>query len=141
MRVKFIIIVALLATFTMLASLNLAVSDNAQVVDLPVSMPPEEQTQNSTSNDQYDQNSWKLALSLSIGVLLFGLILIILEIYIMIRKDVGWDTTSVRLIGLTLVITAGAFLIPAGYSSQQVASLYGLLGTIVGYLLGKDGEK
>jgi hypothetical protein len=40
-----------------------------------------------------------------------------------------------------LVVTAGLFLIPASYSNDQIAPLIGLLGTIVGYLLGKSSEE
>lgn len=42
------------------------------------------------------------------------------------------------MIGLTLVVTAGLFLITAGYSETQIAPMMGLLGTIAGYLLGKE---
>jgi hypothetical protein len=38
---------------------------------------------------------------------------------------------------VTIIITAGLFLMTAGYSSEQIAPMYGLLGTVVGYLLGK----
>jgi hypothetical protein len=37
--------------------------------------------------------------------------------------------------GLKLVLTLGAVLLPVGYSEQQIASLMGLLGIVVGNLL------
>jgi hypothetical protein len=76
----------------------------------------------------------------SLAILFFGMILAIMEILVVIRKGTGWDIESVRLLGLTLVITVGAFLIPAGYSQEQIAPLVALLGTIVGYLLGRDSS-
>ena len=36
-----------------------------------------------------------------------------------------------------MVVTAGLYLIVAGYSDTQIAPMMGLLGTIIGYLLGK----
>ena len=33
------------------------------------------------------------------------------------------------------------FLISAGYSQDQLAAMMGLLGSIAGYLLGKEGSK
>jgi hypothetical protein len=78
---------------------------------------------------------------LSIAVLAFGLILTILECIIIIKKDMGWNVDSIRIVGITLVVTAGLFLIPASYSNDQIAPLIGLLGTIVGYLLGKSSEE
>jgi hypothetical protein len=75
---------------------------------------------------------------LSLGVLVFGLILIILTVILALRKNIGWDQESTRVFTISLVITAGLFLITAGYSDQQTAPMFGLLGTIVGYLLGKS---
>jgi len=35
-----------------------------------------------------------------------------------------------------LIITSGLTLVTAGYSSEQMSPVMGLLGTIAGYLLG-----
>lgn len=78
---------------------------------------------------------------LSIAVLIFGLILTILECIIIIKMNMGWNVDSIRIVGITLVVTAGLFLIPASYSNDQIAPLVGLLGTIVGYLLGKSSDE
>jgi hypothetical protein len=61
-----------------------------------------------------------------------------LQILVMLRQNKYWDTWAIKIVGLTLVITAGLFLIVAGYSQDQVAPMMGILGTVVGYLLGKD---
>jgi heme A synthase len=75
---------------------------------------------------------------LSLGVLVFGLILVIFTVILALRKSTGWDQESTRIFTISLVVTAGLFLITAGYSDQQIAPMFGLLGTIVGYLLGKS---
>ncbi len=78
---------------------------------------------------------------LSVGVLLFGVLLIGLQVLVMLKMAKGWETHSTRMVGLTLVIVAGLFLITAGYSQDQIAPMVGLLGTIAGYLLGKTSPK
>lgn len=74
---------------------------------------------------------------LSIGVLVFGLIILGFEMAVMFKVGKGWGTNSIRVVGITLVIVAGLYLITAGYSETQIAPIIGLLGTITGYLLGK----
>lgn len=43
-----------------------------------------------------------------------------------------------RVFGTVLVITMATFLVVADYDEQALGAPLGLLGTIVGYLLGKD---
>lgn len=75
------------------------------------------------------------------GVLVFGALIIGLEITLMLRLKKGWGTQSIRIVGITLVIIAGLFLIVTGYSQEQIAPMIGLLGTITGFLLGKTSSK
>jgi hypothetical protein len=82
-----------------------------------------------------------LAALLSFAVLVFGLIILGLEILVVLKSSKAWDIHSVRLLGLTLSIVAGLFLVTAGYSQEQIAPLIGLLGTIVGYLLGQTESR
>lgn len=79
-----------------------------------------------------------LELYLSLGVLTFGLILIIFTGIVAFKKNSGWDQEATRIFAVSIIVTAGLFLMTAGYSDQQVAPMFGLLGTIVGYLLGKS---
>jgi hypothetical protein len=74
---------------------------------------------------------------LCLGILAFGLVLIFFTGYVAKRRGVGWDNDATRIFTVSLIITAGLFLITAGYSDAQIAPMYGLLGTIVGYVLGK----
>ena len=75
---------------------------------------------------------------LSLGVLAFGLILVVFTGVVGFRKNTGWNQESTRVFVISVIVTAGLFLITAGYSDQQIAPMFGLLGTIVGYLLGKS---
>jgi hypothetical protein len=76
---------------------------------------------------------------LSLAALVFALIFGVLIIVVVIRNG-KWDANSFQLFGLALVLGMGAFLIPAGYSQEQIAPLTGLLGVIVGYLLKKGPD-
>jgi len=76
---------------------------------------------------------------LSILVLLFGLIVICLETYLIITKKISTDY-AIKFITVTLIVTSTLFLITAGYSNNQIAPAMGLLGTIAGYLLGKSSD-
>jgi hypothetical protein len=77
-------------------------------------------------------------IGLSVGVLVFGILAMGMQILVMLRQNRYWDVWSIKIVGLTLVISSGLFLIVAGYSQDQVAPMMGILGTVVGYLLGKD---
>jgi len=78
----------------------------------------------------------RLEFTLSISVLVFGLLIIILEMFLIKHKKIGSDDT-IKFITITLIITGTLFLITAGYSNDQIAPAVGLLGTIAGYLLGR----
>jgi hypothetical protein len=56
----------------------------------------------------------------------------------LILKGKASSDWSFRLMGLALVLTAGLFLIVAGFSQEQMAGMMGLLGSAAGYILGKD---
>ncbi len=76
------------------------------------------------------------AKEMSLYVLGFGLVLSIFTGIIALRTK-GWNREATNVFTVTIIITAGLFLMTAGYSSEQIAPMYGLLGTVVGYLLGK----
>ncbi len=77
----------------------------------------------------------------SIGVLIFGVLVVAAEIYVMVRRDRGWGQSNRQMVGLTLVIIAGLFLISGGYAQDQSAPMFGLLGAIAGYLFGVGTER
>jgi len=52
-----------------------------------------------------------------------------------------FDASSIsRMTGLTLIVTSALVLVTAGYSTEQMSGVMGLLGTIAGYLLGSARE-
>jgi uncharacterized membrane protein YciS (DUF1049 family) len=78
----------------------------------------------------------RLEFTLSMTVLAFGLLVILLEIFLIKNKKISSEDT-IKFIIITLIITSTLFLITAGYSNDQIAPAVGLLGTIAGYLLGR----
>jgi hypothetical protein len=76
----------------------------------------------------------------SLGVLAFGATLIVLFTRTLLKLGSEWRTIYLRLVVLTVVVTAGLFALAAGYTEQQIAPMMGLLGTLVGYLLGRDSN-
>jgi|WetSurMetagenome_2_1015567.scaffolds.fasta_scaffold1159164_1 hypothetical protein len=81
--------------------------------------------------------AWEM-IKLSWGILAFGLFLILFIGAIAYKKQNGWDKELTRIFTVSIVIIAGLFLITAGYTDQQIAPMFGLLGTMVGYILGKS---
>jgi succinate-acetate transporter protein len=82
-------------------------------------------------------SSWEFTLSLV--VLGFGLIIILIEILLIFLNRISSEQV-VRFVIITLIITSALFLITAGYDNNQIAPAMGLLGTIAGYLLGRNQD-
>lgn len=78
-----------------------------------------------------------VAIGLSLGILTFGGLLVAFQMLVMIMQKRYWDDRSLKMVGLTIIVTAGMMLVAAGYSKDQAAPMMGLLGTVAGYLLGK----
>ncbi len=90
------------------------------------------------SNDNVDVHSEQIeyAKMMSIYILAYGAVLSLFSGVIALKTK-GWSQEATKVFTVTVIVTAGLFLMTAGYSSEQIAPMYGLLGTIVGYLLGK----
>jgi hypothetical protein len=108
---------------------------NDQSFDIETSISDDE---THISDDAARKDRIDFALKLSFGVLAFGLLLVILMGFIIYKKNSKWDQEATRIFAVSVIVTAGLFLIAAGYSDQQIAPMFGLLGTIIGYLLGKS---
>ncbi len=74
------------------------------------------------------------------SVLAFGLLLVAVQAFLALRGKLS-DVAVFKLMGLTIIVTVGTFVIPAGFSDRQMSPLMGLLGAVAGYLLGKDVTK
>lgn len=62
-------------------------------------------------------------------------------IYLAKTAQRPWSPQSLlRVLGIVLIIPLAVVLVVAGYSEDQIASVIGLMGVAVGYLLG-SGEK
>ncbi|MEX3967380.1 hypothetical protein AB4Y42_35040 [Paraburkholderia sp. EG286B] len=81
---------------------------------------------------------------LSIFVLIFGLIALLLQSFLLKKANASAAEASKALI-LILIVIGVIFSITAGFSAQTVAPAVGLFGTIAGYLLGRregqEGER
>ena len=88
-----------------------------------------------------DSSSWwstTNAATMSSIVLVFGLMICVL---VMVLMRQGRNADSVlKVMGTILIIISSIFLVVAGYTDTQIAPVMGLLGTIAGYLLGKNAN-
>lgn len=73
--------------------------------------------------------------------LVSGLFLIVIAL-ILYRKrtDALSGEEYVRLIGIIVVIFGALFVLAAGWSKEHAAPVYGLLGTVAGFLLGRQSN-
>jgi len=106
------------------------------------SNPPPSQLQKEGGSDIRKKDSIMDDVDLRNTILAFtfGLVVMLLILFRVRSKEMEADDFF-RLIILSLVIIATIFLIAVGYSSQQLAPAFGLLGTIAGYLLGRQSTK
>jgi hypothetical protein len=115
----------------LMATVTLVMPIMAQDSTSLINVPPEPE---SDSNVITPMSRFEYLLSMTI--LVFGLIVIGLEVYLIKTRKLNPDDT-IKFIVITLIITSTLFLITAGYSNDQIAPAVGLLGTIAGYLLGR----
>jgi Kef-type K+ transport system membrane component KefB len=73
---------------------------------------------------------------LSLEVLAFGLIVVLLEYFLLRRHSISSEEL-LRIYAVTLIIIGTLFAITAGFGNLQIAPAMGLFGTIAGYLLGR----
>jgi VIT1/CCC1 family predicted Fe2+/Mn2+ transporter len=76
------------------------------------------------------------AMTISSAVLIFGALVMVVAA-LLIRSGKSAEAL-LRIFGTILIVISALFLVVAGYSDKQIAPVMGLLGTIAGYLLGKD---
>ncbi len=73
---------------------------------------------------------------LSLGVLAFGIIVVLAQAFLISKRQEALDN-SLKYLSISLIIVGSLFLVTAGYGNSQIAPIIGLLGTVAGYLLGR----
>jgi hypothetical protein len=115
------------------------VDTSSNLISFTPSAPPDPLITNSQNNETVHLEQMEYAKTMSIYILAYGAALSLFSGVIALKTK-GWSQEATKVFTVTVIVTAGLFLMTAGYSSEQIAPMYGLLGTIVGYLLGKTGS-
>jgi len=116
------------ASDPILADLNRQLANAKQAVDA---------VRSGEQDGVMDPISWQLtSMPLSVGILVFGLIVMALMTYLIMKGK--RPMAVLRSFCVPLIIVASLVLVIAGYGEQQIAPVMGLMGTIAGYLLGKS---
>jgi hypothetical protein len=123
-------IVRMLAIGLCMAFANAAVA--ADVV--PVNTPPAAATPQATYNPLTVSS-----FTLSLAFMVFGLIVLGLQIASVRRLSKNPDDIA-KNAALTVVVVASVVLVVAGYQASEIGPLFGLFGTMVGYVLGKSSR-
>lgn len=129
----------ILLTFLFIAfELSYSYSDS-----LPVNganLPPTIQNNEPATQPKIEMFTYSREFWLALSVLIFGCLTMLVEIYVIKTKNFKSDEI-VKFVTITLIVTGSLFLICAGYSNDQIAPAFGLLGTIAGYVLGKNAKQ
>jgi hypothetical protein len=72
-------------------------------------------------------------------ILFFATLICLAEVFLFLKGKID-SSQIIKCLIITLIIFAVLFLIASGYSTEQISPAFGLLGTIAGYLLGKDSS-
>lgn len=129
-------IILFVLTFLFICSLNFIsiAQDTVPAESEHFNPPPKE-----TVSDSEKRPMTELEVKLTYAVLIFGFLIITMEMVLTKLNKID-SQDSIKFIIITLIITGTLFLITAGYSNNQIAPAMGLLGTIAGYLLGKQNQ-
>lgn len=85
-----------------------------------------------------DPGWWSVAdaMTISAAVLIFGSVIMLLATCLLYLGKNADDV--LKLFGTIIIVISAVFLVVAGYTDTQIAPVIGLLGTIAGYLLGRE---
>lgn len=95
---------------------------------------PSEKTITEVKSSSYSREE-----KLSLMVLIFGLIFFAIQLFVVVKIEMDSEHI-VTFMSTSLLIISSLYLISAGWSSEQIAPAIGLLGTIAGYLLGRNSS-
>jgi hypothetical protein len=94
------------------------------------------------SQEPSEESLWwstRNAMTISSVTLGFGVIIFLLATYLIVHAGKSAEEV-LRVFATILIIVSALFLVVAGYTERQISPVMGLLGTIVGYLLGKGAS-
>lgn len=119
-----------------------AVVQARELLEAPIASAPSAQiqqvvAQNSPPGYQLLLDSQNQSLTLSIALLLFGVLVIAAALWRVERAQLT-ETGALRLVGATVVVVMAVFLCTAGFTLEQITPAIGLLGTMGGYVLGRS---
>ncbi|MBS1664773.1 MAG: hypothetical protein JST68_27250 [Bacteroidetes bacterium] len=91
----------------------------------------------SDGTGRYLLTSKEAVLSFSVLISLF--VIIFIEVWLIYKMKIH-DDNAVKLIVITVVLMGTLFIVMVGFDDRIVAPVFGLFGTIVGYLFGKSAS-
>lgn len=94
----------------------------------------------STQSSSESSNNWSPRETMTMSGAALAYSLVVLLVAAVIAKSLKSPEQAIRLFTVVLIINSAVFFIVAGYSSQQIAPAFGLLGTMAGYVLGKSQD-
>ena len=113
-----------------------ATNDNPPPTTIPIERPAYNQDAVPTRSSN--------ELFLSLGVLVFGLVIVVGMLWAILKrmeiKESADLLDALKLPVVVVIIVSGIFLVTAGYGNEQIAPIIGLMGTIAGYLMGRNGK-
>jgi hypothetical protein len=108
--------------------------------DVPKNPPPKSAIGTAPTPTSTDgQISYKTPYEVYLTILTVALGIAFVGLFCLVHRSAGVDRNFTRHFIILTVIFAALFLIVAGYSERQTAPVFGLLGTIIGYLFGVAG--
>jgi hypothetical protein len=91
-----------------------------------------------TQSSVESPNNWTPRDTMAMSGAVLGYSLVVLLAATVVARSIKTPELAIRLFTSVLIINSAVFFIVAGYSSQQIAPAFGLLGTMAGYVLGKS---
>lgn len=73
----------------------------------------------------------------TVGFMLFGLIVLVIE-YLLLRRVNADPDQILRVFSMTLILVGTLIAVSAGFRLEQTAAAIGLFGTVAGYVLGRS---
>ncbi len=81
------------------------------------------------------------SVTLPIAFLVFGALVVLMEVAVLYQKKQGFGPQAVRIVGVTTVLAITAALIASSLSLERLTAAVGFFGTLAGYLAGRTEAK